>query len=235
MMWETIGNWVTKRFSSPIPVLFFLLGAALIVVEAVEIRLPDGTNLLRVNQFGVFMLGLGIALITASALFQIFDRPSPQEQKSRETDLLEIRKYATIREILQAYVNLSGGLDFAACLYKDILYQTTSDEQLSRRLLHYRVRRGAEEQSHYFESLTREVHQLAQIAGERMKTLDQGLLFRTVYDVEKGGMFYTLISDRCYVVSATLDQNSMDDNTADLEMRSLVKTVEQHIARLENQ
>jgi hypothetical protein len=37
------------------------------------------------------------------------------------------------------------------------------------------------------------------------------------------------------VVSGTLDQNSMDNNTADLEMRSLVKTTEQHIARLENQ
>ena len=234
-MWEAIGNWMTKRFSSPIPILFFVLGAALIVVEAVEIRLPDGTNFLRVNQFGVFILGLGVALIIASALFQIFDRDTPQEKKNRETDLLEVLKYTTIREVLQAYVDLPGGLDFAACMYKDALYQTTSDEQLSRRLLHYRVRHGAEEQAHYFQDLTREVHQLAQSAGERLKTLDQGTLFRTVYDVEKGGMFYTLISDRCYVVSATLDQSSMDNNTADLEMRSLVKTVENHIARLENQ
>lgn len=48
-MWETLGAWLTKRFSSPIPVLFFFLGAALIIFEAVEVRFPDGTHVLRVD------------------------------------------------------------------------------------------------------------------------------------------------------------------------------------------
>lgn len=234
-MWETLSNWLTKRFSSPIPVLFFALGAVLIIIETVEIRLPDGTHVLRVNEFSVAMLGLGIALVVISALFQIFDRSTPQEKKSLETDALETRKYTTLREILQAYVNLPGGLDFSACVYKDTTYHALSDEQLSRRLLHYRVHRNIDEQARYYLGLTREVHELAQAANLRLKSLDQGILFRVVYDVEKGGMFYTQISERCYVISATIDQDSMDNNTADLEMRSLVKTIEQHIAHLENQ
>lgn len=234
-MWEALSTWLTKRFNSPIPVLFFMLGAALIVIEAVEVRLPDGTHVLRVTEFSAFVLGLGIAMVVVSGLFQIFDRSTPQERKSKETDLLETRKYATIREILQAYVNLPGGLDFAACMYKDTLYHSISDEQLSRRLLHHRVHHSVEEQTKYFRELTSEVHKFTQSAGERMKALDQGILFRATYDVEKGGMFYTQVSERCYVVSGTIDQDSMDNNTADLEMRSLVKTTEQHIARLENQ
>jgi hypothetical protein len=234
-MWETLGTWLTKRFSSPIPVLFFALGAVLIIVETVEIRLPDGTHVLRVNEFSVAMLSLGVGLLVVSALFQIFDRSTPQEKKSLETDALEVRKYTTIREILKAYVDLPGGLDFAACVYKDTLYHSLSDEQLSRRLLHYRIHRNIEEQTQYYIDLAKEVHTLAQAADARLKTLDQGILFRVVYDVEKGGMFYTQISDKCYVISATIDQESMDNNTADQEMRSLVKTIEQHIARLENQ
>lgn len=234
-MWETISTWLTKRFSSPIPVLFFILGAALVIVEAVEIRLPDGTHVLRVNEFSAFVLGLGILLLVVSALFQIFDRPTPLEKKSLETDALETRKYTTLREILTTYVNLPGGLDFAACVYKDANYHAFSDEQLSRRLLHYRVHRSLEEQTQYYLDLTKEVHALVQASDERMKALDQGVLFRVVYDVEKGGVFYTQISERCYVVSATIDQDSMDNNVADQEMRSLVRTIEKHIARLENQ
>lgn len=234
-MWETLGTWLTKRFSSPIPVLFFALGAVLIIVETVEIRLPDGTHVLRVNEFSVAMLSLGIGLVVVSALFQIFDRSTPQEKKSLETDALEAHKYTTLREILQAYVNLPGGLDFAACVYKGTLYHFLSDEQLSRRLLHNRIHHNIEEQTQYYLDLCKEVHALVQAADARLKALDQGILFRAVYDVEKGGMFYTQISEQCYVISATLDQDSMDNNTADQEMRSLVKTIELHIAHLENQ
>ena len=54
-MWEVIGNWLTKRFSSPLPVLFFLLGTVLIIIEAIEVKLPDGTQVLRANEFGQFI------------------------------------------------------------------------------------------------------------------------------------------------------------------------------------
>lgn len=234
-MWETLGNWLAKRVSSPIPILFFVLGAALIVVEAVEIRLPDGTHVLRVNEFSAFVLGLGIALLVIAALFQIFDPSTPQEKKSVETEALENKRYTTLREILQAYVDLAGGLDFAACYYKNNLSHAISKDQVSHRLLHYRVHRDVTEQTEYYLNLTQEVHELTKNANERLKKLDQGILFRTVYDVEKGGLFYTQISESCYVVATTIEQKSMDDNTADLEMRSLVKTIELHIARLENQ
>jgi len=234
-MWENLGKWLMKRFSSPLPVLFFLLGAALIIVEAVEIRLPDGTHMLRVNEFSVFVLALGIVLILAAALLQFFDRRTPQDKKSWQTDMLETRSYASLGEILQAYVDLPGGLDFAFCAYNSETYHVVGNEQLSRRLIHSRVHRNIEEQTKYYLDLAREVHSLAQSTYAAMKTLDQGNLFRLVYDMEKGGLFYTQVSDHCYVAGATVDQASMGDNTADLEMRSLVKTVEQHIAHLESQ
>jgi hypothetical protein len=233
-MWETIGIWLNRR-SSPIAVLFFILGAILIVIEAVEIRLPDGTHVLRVSEFSIFVLALGIVLVVGSGLFQIFDKPTAQEKKNVETDVLEGKKFSTIREILHAYVSLEGGLDFAACMYKGALYHDIADGQLSQRLLHYRMHRNQKEQLEYFLSLSKEVSALAEAADSRLRALDQGILFRVAYDVEKGGLFYTHISNDCYVISATLDQASMDDNTADVEMRSLVKAIESHIARLENQ
>ena len=174
-------------------------------------------------------------MIFVATLFQIFDRSSPQEKKELETDALETKKYTTIREILQSYVDLKGGLDFAACKYNDTIYHATSKEQVSHRLLHYRVHRDLAEQTEFYLSLTKEVHDLVKDADSRLAKLDQGLLFRVVYDVEKGGLFYTQISEHCYVVSVTIEQSSMDDNTADLEMRSMVKTIEHYIARIENQ
>ena len=233
-MWETIGSWLNQR-SSPIAVLFFILGAILIVIEAVEIRLPDGTQVLRVSELSVFILILGIILVIISGAFQIFDRPTAQEQKSVEAEALEARKYNTIREILHAYVELKGGLDFAACVYKDNLYYDISNEQFSHRLLHYRISRNQDEQTNYLLSLSKEVHTLAEAADARLRELEQGVLFRVLYDVEKGGLLYTRISNNCYVVGVTLNQDSMDDNTTDVEMRSLVKTIEKHVARLENQ
>ena len=61
-MWEALGNWLTKRFSSPIPILFFILGAVLIIIEAVEVQLPNGTFVRHDSQIGVWVLILGVAL-----------------------------------------------------------------------------------------------------------------------------------------------------------------------------
>ena len=118
-MWETIGNWLTKRFSSPLPVLFFVLGSLLIVVEAIEVKLPDGTQVVRANEFDNFVLGLGITLLVVAALFQVFDKNSKLERKARELDILEAKKYSTLRELLHAYISQPGGLDFGACIYQD--------------------------------------------------------------------------------------------------------------------
>lgn len=179
-------------------------------------------------------MGLGIALLVVAALFQIFDHGTPQENKTVETAALETRKYTTLREILQAYVDLPDGLDFAACFYKDTIAHAMGNQQVARRLIHHRVHHDASQQLEYYLNLCKEVHALVKDADTSLKKLDQGILFRVVYDVEKGGLFYTQVSDGCYVISATIDQASMDNNTADLEMRSLVRTIEQHIAQLES-
>ena len=71
--------------------------------------------------------------------------------------------------------------------------------------------------------------------NQRMTDLQQGTLFRVTLDVEKGGFFYHQISDNCYVIGATVNQEAMDNNSADLEIRSLVRAVERQVATLENQ
>ena len=55
-MWEALGNWLTKRFSSPLPILFFVLGAVLIIIEAVEVELPNGTFVRHDGQIGIWSL-----------------------------------------------------------------------------------------------------------------------------------------------------------------------------------
>jgi len=234
-MWEVIGNWLTKRFSSPLPVLFFLLGTVLIIVEAIEVRLPDGTQVLRANEFGKFILILGVVSLVIAALFQVFDKNSYLERKARELDILEAKKYGTLRELLHTYVSQPGGLDFGACVYRDNIYHDISSDQFAKRLVQYRVQRNLDNQTKYYLDFGKEINALIDPINQRMIDLQQGSLFRVTLDVEKGGFFYHEISDNCYVIGATVNQEAMDNNSADLEMRSLVRAVEKQIATLENQ
>ncbi|MCB9112636.1 MAG: hypothetical protein H6634_15425 [Anaerolineales bacterium] len=234
-MWEALANWLTKRFSSPLPVLFFLLGSILIIVEAIEVKLPDGTQVLRANEFGKLILSLGILALVVAAMFQIFDRNSKLERKARELDILEAKTYSTLRELMHEYVSQPGGLDFGACIYRENIYHDISADQFAKRLVHFRVQRNLELQTQHYLEFGREIYALVDPINSRMNDLQQGQLFRVILDVEKGGFFFHQISDGCYVIGATVNQEAMDDNSADLEMRSLVRAVEHHIAKLENQ
>jgi len=234
-MWEVIGNWLTRRFSSPLPVLFFLLGSILIIVEAIEIKLPDGTQVLRADEFGKLILVLGVVLLIVAAMFQIFDKNSFLEKKARQLEILEAKKYATLRELLHAYVSQPGGLDFGACVYRDNIYHDISSDQFAKRLIQFRVQRNLDMQTQYYLTFGKEINALIDPISQRMTDLQQGTLFRVTLDVEKGGFFYHQISDNCYVIGATVNQEAMDNNSADLEMRSLVRAVERQIATLENQ
>jgi len=234
-MWETIGNWLTKRFSSPLPVLFFVLGSLLIVVEAIEVKLPDGTQVLRAGEFGKIILSLGVLSLVVAAMFQVFDKNSKMEKKKRELEILEAKTYSTLRELLHAYVSQPGGLDFGACIYRESIYHDISADQFAKRLLHFRVQRNLEMQTQHYLEFGREVNALVDPINQRMNDLQQGHLFRVILDVEKGGFFYHQITENCYVIGATVNQEAMDDNSADLEMRSLVRAAEHHIAKLENQ
>jgi hypothetical protein len=234
-MWEALGNWLTKRFSSPLPILFFILGAFLIIVEAVEVQLPNGTFVRHDNQIGMWVFVLGIVLVIVAALFQIFDQANPSARKLRELGEIEAQRYSTLRELLNAYVILPGGLDFAAVVYNGTLYHDISAEQFANRLLHFRVQRNLEKQTQQYFALGKEIHEMVDVMNTHLADLQQGTLFRVVFDLEKGGVFYHHISDNCYVVGATINQAAMDDNSCDLEMRSLVRSVENHIITLENQ
>jgi len=234
-MWETIGNWLTKRFSSPLPVLFFLLGSLLIIIESIEVRLPDGTQVLRANEFGKFILALGVLALVVAAMFQVFDKNSKLERKKRILEIIEAKTYSTLRELLHVYVSQPGGLDFGACIYRENIYHDISADQFAKRLLHFRVQRNLEKQTEHYLEFGREINALVDPINQRMNDLQQGHLFRVILDVEKGGFFYHQITANCYVIGATVNQEAMDDNSADLEMRSLVRAVEHHIAKLENQ
>jgi len=234
-MWEALGNWLTKRFSSPITILFFVLGAILIIIEAVEVKLPDGTQVMHDRQIGAWVLVLGVVLVIVAALFQLFDKSNPYARKMRELGDIEAKRYSTLRELLNAYVILPGGLDFAAVVYNGTLYHDISAEQFAKRLLHFRVQRNLEKQTQQYFALGKEIHEMVDIMNDHLADLQQGTLFRVVFDLEKGGVFYHHISDNCYVVGATINQAAMDDNSCDLEMRSLVRSVENHIITLENQ
>jgi hypothetical protein len=234
-MWEVIGNWLTRRFSSPLPVLFFLLGSILIIVEAIEVKLPDGTQILRADEFGKFILILGVVSLLVAALFQVFDKNSYLERKARELDILEAKKYATLSELLHTYVSQPGGLDFGACIYKEKIYHDISADQFAKRLIRFRVQRNLDKQTQYYLEFGKEINALVDPINQRMTDFQQGALFRVTLDVEKGGFFYHQISDNCYVIGATVNQEAMDNNSADLEMRSLVRAVERQVATLENQ
>lgn len=234
-MWDAISNWLSKRFASPLPLLFFVLGFALIIVEAIEIKLPNGTHILRANQFSLFILGLGVVSLIVAILLQVFDKNGPLERRSRELEEMEIKEYTTMRDLLHKYVGGPGGLDFGACIYNGKVYYDICGEQFAKRLIQFRVKRNLDKQVQDYLAFGKEINRLIDPISKRMVDLEQGVLFRVILDVEKGGFFYHHITDTCYVISATIDQAAMDNNLADLEMRSLVRAVENHIATLENQ
>ncbi|MDD2921365.1 MAG: hypothetical protein PHQ36_03695 [Anaerolineales bacterium] len=180
-------------------------------------------------------MGLGVTFLIVAALFQVFDKNSFLERKARELDILEAKKYSTLRDLLHMYVSQPGGLDFGACVYNDKIYHDISADQFAKRLIQYRVQRNLDKQTQYYLEFGKEINALVDPINKRMTDLQQGSLFRVILDVEKGGFFYHQISDNCYVIGATVNQEAMDNNSADLEMRSLVRAVERQIAKLENQ
>ncbi len=71
------------------------------------------------------------------------------------------------------------------------------------------------------------------MANNRLEELKQGVLFRIILDVKQGGFFYYHISDNSYIVGAAVDQAVMDDNSEDLEVRSLVSAIGHFVAKTE--
>ena len=76
-----------------------------------------------------------------------------------------------------------------------------------------------------YDTLSTSMHEMVDEVNDTFKELDQGVLFRVIYDVKKGGIFYYHIEDGTYLFIATLDQSSMDDGSAEAEVQSIKSTV----------
>jgi hypothetical protein len=136
-----------------------------------------------------------------------------------------------LKKILREYVLRKGGLDFVACVYRGNVHHEVFEEQMRRRLSHLATRRSVQDQVERYLRLANDINVFVDSVNERLVELKQGDLFRVVLDVTQGGFFYYFIAEGSYVVGATTDQTAMDDNSADLEMRSMVSAIQDLLSK----
>jgi hypothetical protein len=136
-----------------------------------------------------------------------------------------------IRRIMRDHVMRKGGLDFATCIYRGKVHHEVFEEQLRRQLSHLATRRSVKEQVERYLRIADDIHIFVDSVNERLSELKQGDLFRVVLDVTQGGVMYYYLGEDSYIVGATTDQSAMDDNTADLEMRSMVAEIQDLLSK----
>jgi len=139
--------------------------------------------------------------------------------------------YESLEEILRAVVDRPGGLDYAAYWIDDTVVDYVNIDKMSRNILDRKIDDRTTTRQIKYRQIAGQTHNSVIEMNEILKGLDQGILFRVVMDVKEGGFLYHRFRSGCYVFGATLDQRTMDDDSAERDMRVLAKEIENYLVR----
>jgi len=161
-------------------------------------------------------------LLKASGYPMIGKVQGNKDAESTETD----PKESGMMQILKKYT--SSNLDFVGCCHYGKL-EFATNRTLEARLESALLSKAAHESIEMYCTIANKVHELIDNLNDHFEQLEQGILIRTIFDVEQGGFFYYHLRDGIYAFGVTVDQTAMDDDSADHEMRALVAELKRYM------
>lgn len=87
------------------------------------------------------------------------------------------------------------------------------------------ISKTADEQIANYRNIARSLQNMLDTLNNEFKILEQKSLFKTIFDVEKGGIFYYHFDDEEFLFGATIIQTHMDTHHADGEMKKLFEDI----------
>lgn len=150
-------------------------------------------------------------------------------EKQRLNQHLVQERFHNETEILDFFTD-NANLDFAAYQRGDGEYFYEDDPGFRKRFedaSHFN-NNSYQEQLDLYKGLAERLHQWIDKLNDDLKEFEQGVLIRTVFDVQKGGFFYYHMKDapQEYLIGATINQDTMDDRTSDDAMELLQQEIE---------
>lgn len=139
--------------------------------------------------------------------------------------------YQTIEEILRMVVDREGGIDYAAYWMDGVVIDYANAEKMNRNILRKQIDDRPPTRQLKYRQIAVEAHRAVMGMNDLLRDLDQGVLFRVLLDVKDGGFLYHRFRSNCYLFGVTLNQQTMDDDSAERDMRDLARAIESFLVR----
>lgn len=161
-------------------------------------------------------VGALIILIIAS-----FEYTGKRKKFARGSLALIKRIFNSQEEVVDAFVR-DTSLDYLA-YYKNGLVIERYNPRIGQELLAQGINNSVNDQIAEYSRIGRDLFNTIDHINEDFKDLKQNVLVRVVLDVKKGGIFYYHIDDdtSSYLVGATINQDNMEDGSADQIMKNV--------------
>jgi transcriptional regulator with XRE-family HTH domain len=174
-------------------------------------RLKNFCEVIRLNQEGCI------------DLFNIagyLDKVDPNSEDINAAD-------QEISEILQECMYNGEHLDFIAVVRKGrIVYKIHRDFATRLKTI---GEDSVPTQISEYKSMTLQMQKIIDDLDAIFKHIDQGKLIRVIFDVRMGGVFFYYITEKIYMVAATVKQFEVDDGTAEIQAKAALVKVRQFL------
>ena len=226
----------------PPPLLIILLGAVLFVLGAVgEIpAIGPIVDPIKIKSYdSIALLIVGILIILAGLLVVISE--NAEGTLSNLIGYFQNRKHhsrESIKDILDYYANRYEEVDYLAYASIDRNSSTSNDNNKPKLEYQYQNTELPDRIEFFlgdeisekdlldgYRDLAKRLHENIEKLNEDFHLLQQGILIRTVFDVEKGGFFYYHIDDHKYLFGATVNQGAMARDEVDRVMRRMLNDI----------
>jgi hypothetical protein len=194
-----------------------------------EITTPWATLTINSEIVMIFQILSGILLILSCVgIFLILQRIISKtniHHKKKFKKFVDDKEFTNINEILYYCVD-NTPLDYLAYYNKtkdDYLHET--NPKIVERMVDQGITRNYKQQNERYKNIAKKLHDIIDLVNHEFEELGQGILIRTIFDVKKGGVFYYHISDDEYIFGATVDQDNMNNNSADNLLRNITKKI----------
>lgn len=175
----------------------------------------------------VALLSLIISVVLVFSEIRKYNSPKRKNKRVID-DLSDKTNFDGIPDILLKYVTKTE-LDYLGyCKSHSIIDYPNPKMQL--RMDEKGIDKHFTDQVSEYKDIASSMFEVIDTLNDKFKDLEQGVLVRIVFDVEEGGIFYYHINDnpKEYLFGATVDQEKMDDHSADSIMKDVRKKIKKY-------